>query len=132
MCMCGCGRSTALAKESRRGYKRGEPMLFIRGHQSRGGLAWAERDCGYDTPCWVWANSLSSHGYGRVQRDGEWHMAHRYVYEDRVGAIPAGCDVHHLCGIKACVNPEHLQAVTRREHMALEGRKAYGRYEVAA
>jgi hypothetical protein len=130
VCLCGCGKTTARSRESRRGYKRGDPMMFVLGHQSRSGLAWGYRDRGYETHCWIWEGSLSSHGYGRVQRDGVWYMAHRYMYEQRVGRIPAGHDLHHLCGQKACVNPEHLLSVARREHMILEGRRAYGRYAV--
>jgi hypothetical protein len=35
-------------------------------------------------------------------------------------AVPRGKELHHLCGNVACINPDHLVAVTRKEHIAME------------
>lgn len=54
-------------------------------------------------------------GYGVAARDGE-HLAHRWSYAHHVGAIPAGHELHHTCGVKRCVNPAHLEPLTPAEH----------------
>lgn len=43
--------------------------------------------------------------------------AHRVVYEELVGPIPDGLMLDHLCRVRHCVNPEHLEPVTNRENV---------------
>lgn len=45
--------------------------------------------------------------------------AHRLMYEECVGAIPEGYDVHHTCHNRACVNINHLVLIKKSEHTAL-------------
>lgn len=71
--------------------------------------------------CWLWTGSISQRGYGRVRRGG--HVgriipAHRYAYALFIGPIPDGLVLDHICRIRHCVNPEHLQPVTDRENVA--------------
>jgi hypothetical protein len=47
-------------------------------------------------------------------------------YERHVGKIPNGYEVHHICEKPACVNPQHLTVVTRKQHMDTDGREPYG------
>lgn len=46
--------------------------------------------------------------------------AHRFSYELSCGEIPPGFEVHHLCGNRQCVNPDHLVGLSRRDHVKLE------------
>lgn len=50
--------------------------------------------------------------------------AHRFVYEQIRGPIPDGMDIDHLCRVRNCVNPDHMEPVTRRENTlrGLKGR----------
>lgn len=66
------------------------------------------------TGCWNWAKPLLPSGYGRVW--GE--MAHRLSYQAHVGPIGKGLDIDHLCRNRACVNPIHLEPVTRKDNLA--------------
>lgn len=72
-------------------------------------------DRGYASECWVW-RGFKVKGYGRASVRGRKVVAHRAVYEEVVGPVPEGLVVDHLCGVPACVNPEHLEAVTREEN----------------
>ncbi len=62
-------------------------------------------------------------GYGTINKGqgtngiGRKYLAHRFAYELAVGPIPVGLDIDHLCRVRNCVNPDHLEAVTRRENL---------------
>lgn len=66
--------------------------------------------------CWLWLGSIQSNGYPRLKRGGRQFGAHRLVYEAFKGPIPEGLVIDHLCRVPACVNPDHLEAVTMREN----------------
>lgn len=42
---------------------------------------------------------------------------HRFAYELRVGKIPTGYTLDHLCRVRHCVNPDHLEPITLRENI---------------
>jgi hypothetical protein len=67
--------------------------------------------------CWVWVAARDNHGYGRYGIDGRAATAHRVAYQTLVGPIPDGLHLDHLCRVRACVNPEHLEPVTCRENV---------------
>ncbi len=71
--------------------------------------------------CWLWVGATNSRGYGCWGVEGVSHLAHRVAYEVLVGPIPEGLTIDHLCFNKLCVNPAHLEPVTRRENI----RRAY-------
>jgi hypothetical protein len=63
--------------------------------------------------CWFWIGFRDAKGYGRFQKGCK---AHRFAYELFRGPIPKGMVLDHLCLTPACVNPDHLEAVTAREN----------------
>lgn len=67
--------------------------------------------------CWPWLGHCSRNGYGRLRYAGVGRMAHRFVFEHLVGAIPTGLVIDHLCRNHRCVNPEHLEPVTQAENV---------------
>lgn len=67
--------------------------------------------------CWLWTGRISINGYGRVDLPHRRRMpAHRWTYEYVVGKIPEGLQLDHLCYVRRCVNPAHLEPVTNREN----------------
>ena len=73
------------------------------------------------TGCWQWNGDVDSRGYGRVRRRYKTPMpsiiAHRLSYILFVGPIPSGLTIDHLCRNRLCVNPAHLEPVTRGENV---------------
>ena len=65
--------------------------------------------------CWLWTGALIT-GYGVLwekERDGNIY-AHRFSYELHHGPLPDGLQLDHLCRVRSCVNPDHLEPVTPR------------------
>ncbi len=72
-----------------------------------------------DSGCWLWTASLGQGtGYGRFKVGGVTVRAHRWLYELTVGPVPAGLELDHLCRVRHCVNPDHLEPVSHAVNMA--------------
>ena len=56
-------------------------------------------------------------GYGQFRVGTQRKLAHRVAYEWSLGEIPEGLDLDHLCRVRNCVNPSHLEPVTRQENL---------------
>lgn len=64
--------------------------------------------------CWLWTAGTQSRGYGAIGY-APW-TAHKFSYLTQVGPIPVGLTINHICGVKRCVRPDHLEAVTYAEN----------------
>ena len=84
-------------------------------------------------PCWIWFGHLNRTGYGQVNRGAKEGRAlvHRVLYEHHVGPVPQGLELDHLCSVRACCNPTHLEPVTHAENVR-RGRSAESVRERAA
>lgn len=69
--------------------------------------------------CWLWKGFIHPGGYVQFWFQGVPVKGHRYSYELFEGPIPDGHDVHHICGVKHCVNPSHLETLPKDIHRAL-------------
>src|SRR5438477_6063730 len=72
--------------------------------------------------CWLWLGAHKPNGYAQIAvktGDGSWKVAyvHRLMFEWHKRAIPSGRELDHLCRVRGCVNPDHLELVTRKENI---------------
>lgn len=74
---------------------------------------WA-RVCEDDSGCWLFTGADNGNGYGAFYDSSQKRQrgAHRFAYERVVGTIPAGLTLDHLCRVRRCVNPSHLEPVS--------------------
>lgn len=66
-----------------------------------------------ETGCWLWQGHVGKNGYGSISVSGEQFATHVWAYENLVGTVRAGLELDHLCRVRHCCNPEHLEEVTR-------------------
>lgn len=62
--------------------------------------------------CWVWRAARNNECYGVFGGEN----AHRTAYRWFVGPIEPGFHIDHLCRHRWCVNPAHLESVSRGEN----------------
>jgi hypothetical protein len=115
-CGCGCGNKTNLAPytSAPRGWVKGQPIRFLKGHSGwtkNYGPKWIVDENG----CWIWQRFITTAknraGYGQASYGGRHGPAYRLVYEDHIGPIADGYELDHLCRVRACVNPAHMEPV---------------------
>ena len=64
--------------------------------------------------CWIWQRSLTEFGYGQMRVGDRMQRTHRITYEAFVGPLVGGMHIDHLCRVRACCNPAHLEQVSPR------------------
>lgn len=121
LCGCGCGQPTEPAPKtvSRLGWRKGEPRPYYGTHGYRR-VQQPQFQIDQEAGCWVWTGCIcKSTGYGMMhdRSTGKPTTAHRWMWRDLRGEIPAGLDIDHLCRNRTCVNPDHLEPVTHAENM---------------
>lgn len=77
---------------------------------------WSKVDVRSEAECWPWLGAVTSAGYGSFRGLGRTISAHQQAWELYHGTPPARMDLDHRCRNRLCVNPSHLQAVTRKQN----------------
>jgi hypothetical protein len=80
---------------------------------------WRQVHFSFPGDCWIWQGPVNGGGYGIYCSETlvrSHTRAHRLMYELLVGPIPDGLTLDHLCRVRRCVNPSHLEPVTIREN----------------
>ena len=70
-----------------------------------------------ESGCWLWIGACERDGYAKIVVNKKRRSAHRYAYELFIGPIPHGLQLDHLCRVRCCVNPAHLEPVTGSENV---------------
>ena len=68
-------------------------------------------------PCWIWKGSVNEIGYGKLHIDKKLWRPHRFTWIQENGEIPKPFILDHLCRVRNCVNPMHLDLVTNKENI---------------
>lgn len=118
VCLCGCRRETNTIRGGRH-------KEYIHGHNRPEGVgrkpgsaiydwlaprsgAWVAEERGHDTPCWVWKKAKA--------RGEMYYGPHKRAWRFKNGPVPEGLELDHLCRVRACINPDHLEPVTHQEN----------------
>lgn len=124
VCNCGCGQPLPP------GLYKGSVRRFVRGHGSCRPAQerfWEKVRQDEASDCWLWTAARSSTGYGSFGMDRRTHNAHRVAYIWMVGEPPEGLHLDHLCDVRHCVNPYHLEPVP----LAVNIKRGYARKRAA-
>lgn len=116
LCECGCGTPTSIItrNDTNRGWVKGEYKRFIKEHTLRPTHKPVKWWVNPITECWEWLLSIRPDGYGSYKENGKTLLAHRWLYQKiKKVTLPLYAELDHLCRVRHCVNPDHLEPVTR-------------------
>ena len=120
LCECGCGEPTQIrtANNLSKGWVKGEPFRYRRGHSLSHATKpfWSLVD--RTGECWIWVGRKTDLGYGLYCSKSRTRRAHRVAWELSFGSIPTGLSVCHSCDNPPCVRPDHILLGTQVENMA--------------
>lgn len=68
-------------------------------------------------PCWLWSASVNTHGYASFWFEGKTHRAHRWLWQQVNRPLARDEHLDHLCRVRRCIRPDHLEVVTNRENL---------------
>lgn len=77
---------------------------------------WSKVDKNGPNGCWLWIGKINKGGYGFITLNKKTVLAHRASYEFLKEEIPKCLVIDHLCKVRNCINPDHLEAVTLVEN----------------
>jgi hypothetical protein len=107
--------------------RRGHPLTPILTHETSEDRFKRNIRIDEETGCWLWVGAGSGKyydresgegGYGQLRVRGENYMAHRWSYEQKHGVrLTTEDTLDHLCRRTRCVNPDHLERVSRSENI---------------
>lgn len=73
---------------------------------------WAKVD--KTSTCWLWTGQISGDGYGQFAVGRRMAYAHRWAFEAKCGPVANGLQLDHLCRVRNCVRPAHLEPVPQK------------------
>src|SRR5215472_7738905 len=71
-----------------------------------------------ESGCWLWLGYTDAKGYGRICNRYGHTKVHRFMWSLFNGPIPDDFQIDHICRVRCCCNPEHLEPVTNLENCA--------------
>ena len=78
------------------------------------------------TGCYIpVSHKTNKQGYFRYRINGVLIMFHRIIWILNKGEIPKGYEINHKCNNRGCCNIEHLECISRKEHLALTNKLRY-------
>ena len=109
---CDCGREVSLQGADLRRGKGGLGCVC-----PATDLARFSASCLQVGGCLIWQASKTDDGYGAFKVGGQVALAHKWNWERTKGQVPTGRELDHLCRVRACVLPAHLEPVTHAENV---------------
>src|SRR3954453_18205992 len=68
--------------------------------------------------CLVWTGPRNANGYGSTSYQGKRILVHRVAYVFVFGELPVDTEIDHICRNRACIEPDHLRAVSHQFNVA--------------
>ena len=78
------------------------------------------------TGCYIIANKkVNQDGYFRKRWKDAFEMFHRFIWRIHNGDIPENYEINHKCNNRGCCNIDHLECISRTEHLVKTNQNRY-------